>query len=226
MVVGATSIRRVSIQTLQVHSPTESPDVSTEMIFLSKLLDLVACMSQVSGSFLVDRIRQQVWPIIAELLDIYVRLEKETSHKQLSTDNLASNELVQKKTVVTEREKLLFSIVDFLSRIYSQRECGMGLADLIPTVGTIIIPFLANYGELRDRTMRALKTMMLIDCDALWRPLLQLSHRPLPPRPFGHEDACITVANPNEKCTTPLELAAVELVAFIEALPEQTLEIL
>jgi hypothetical protein len=180
-------------------------------------------MSQVSGSFLVDRIRQQVWPIIAELLDVFVRLGKETSRKQPSTDNLAFNELVQGETVVTEREKLLFSILDFLSRIYGQRECGMGLTDLIPTVGTIIIPFLANHGELRDRTLRALKTIMLIDCDALWRPLLQLSHHPLPPRPFGHKDSCTAVVNPDQECTTPLELAAEELVAFVDSLPEQTL---
>jgi hypothetical protein len=196
------------------------------MIFLSKLFDLIGTMCEVSESFMVSRIEEQVWPITAKLLDMYVQQEKKNSHKQLSCDTLVSKDAIPKKTFVSEREKLLFSMLNFLTRIYRQEGCGEGLSGLIPAAGTILLPFLANEGELQTRTMRALKTMMLIDCDALWRPLLQLSHRPLPPNPFGgvlQSSVDVTVHDNENK--TPLELAANELVEFVEALPEQPLDV-
>jgi hypothetical protein len=95
---------------------------------------------------------------------------------------------------------------------------------LIPAAGTIVLPFLADQGQLRARAMEAMKAMLLIDCDALWRPLLQLSRRQIPTRSLYPQFAGIKT-NDEVECRTPLELAAAELVAFIESLPEQSFEV-
>lgn len=224
LVISATSVKTVSIRSLHVGAYPKTADPTTQMIFLSKLFELIASMCEVSGDFMVGRIKDEVWPIVAELLDLFVQQEKVASHKQLSCDSLVAKDAPLKKTFVGEREKLLFSVLDFLSRIYGERKCGLRLSTLIPTAGTLILPFLANKGELQVRAMRALKQMMLIDCDALWRPLLQLCCRPLPPRPFDSQGFIMEVKD-TRTCTTPLELAAEELVDFIEALPEQPLDI-
>ena len=211
-VIGATCVKTVSIRSLHARVPSASQDISSQMIFLWKLFDLIACMCEVSGDFMVSRIKDQVLPVAVELLDVYVQKSK-ASHNRFCCDSLVSKE-----------GKLLYSLLDFFSRIYGQRECGLGLSALIPVAGTIILPFLANEGELHVRTMRVLKIMILIDCDALWRPLLQMSHRPLPPRPFGPQSSSIN-AEDRPECTTPLESGAEELIEFIESLPEQTIEI-
>lgn len=222
--ITSTRGRAVSIQSLQSVTLTMSPDISTYLMFLSKLFELMASMCEVSEDFLVSRIKEEVWPVTAELLGLYVQDETSTSRKQLGCDALVSKATLRPKSFVTERDKLLFSILDFLSRIFGKQDCGQGLSSLIPAAGTILLPFLAQEGELQARTMRALKIMMLIDCDALWRPLLQLSNRPFPPQPFGPQSEAVAV-HKDRDCTTPLELAAKELVEFIESLPEQDLEI-
>jgi len=197
------------------------------MIFLSKLFELISCMCEVSGDFMVGMIRDEVWPVTAQLLDLYVQQEQKATRKQLSYDSLVLKDAPRKRSFVTEREKLLFSILDFLSRTYAEQKRGSRLSGLVPAAGTMLLPFLAKEGELLMRTMKALKLMMLIDCDALWRPLLQLSHRSFPPRPFDSQEQSSSrvVVEEQYKCTTSLELAAKDLVEFIESLPEQSLDI-
>lgn len=171
---------------------------------------------------MISRTKDQVWPVVAELLDVYVQESKASSY-HLSCDSEVTSDATRRRSFATEREKLLFSILDFLSRIYGERKCGLGLSSLIPVAGTLVLPFLATEGELHARAMKALKTMMLIDCDALWRPLLQLSHRPLPPSPFGLQRSIVVVEDRYE-CSTPLELGAEELIGFVESLPEQSID--
>jgi hypothetical protein len=191
------------------------------MSFLSKLFELMACMCEMSGDFMVTRIREQVWPIVAKVLDVYVR-EKQNTQDLVSC--VASNDLIRKTPFLTERDKLLHAVLEFLSRVYGVRKCGLGLAGLIPAAGTIVLPFLADKGELRTRATEAVKAMLMIDCDALWRPLLQLSRRQIPTRILCPRFAVVG-ANDEVECTTYLELAAAELVGFVESLPEQSFEV-
>lgn len=215
------SVNAVSIRTLHSSTPDKLQDTSSQMSLLSKLFELMACMCEMSGDFMVTRIREQVWPIAAQLLDVYVREKQNIEHP---VSGLISPDLTRKTPFLTEREKLLHAVLEFLSRVYGVRKCGVGLARLIPAAGTIVLPFLADQGDLRARAMEAVKAMVMIDCDALWRPLLQLSRRQIPTRTLYPQFAGLD-ANDKVECKTPLELAAAELVAFIESLPEQSFEI-
>lgn len=222
----AASGQVVSLRSLDVVASSKTQDVSTETIYLAKLFELIASMCEVSDDFMVDRLKQQVWPVTASLLDMYVQEEKRNTRKQLGTDSLVLKDAKTSKWPVTERERLLFSMLEFLTRIYSQRQCGRGLSDLIPSAGTIVLPFLAKEGELQARTMQTLKAMLLIDCDALWRPLLNLGHQQIPPCLFGARESPVAIITKG-RCDsmTPLESAAKDLMEFVESLPEQPLDI-
>lgn len=222
IVTKSPSVTTASIRSLQSSAPEKSQDTSSQISFFSKLFELIACTCEISGDFTVSRIEDDVWPIVAKLLDLYVR-EKQSTHYLLRGDSVISHDLIRKTSSLTEREKLLYAVLEFLSRVYGVRKCGLGLSGLIPTAGTLVLPFLSDEGELRVRAMKTAKAMLKIDCDALWRPLLQLSHRRITTRTL-HPRLAVVGAIDEAECTTPLELAAAELVDFIEALPEQSFE--
>jgi hypothetical protein len=96
----------------------------------------------------------------------------------------------------------------------------------------MLFPFLESsddddtHEELEAICMTALRNMVLIDCDALWRPLLDLSARGLPPCPLG---VLAATENAKEQALgrspdSVLAKRANELIDFIEALPEQNLD--
>jgi hypothetical protein len=75
--------------------------------------------------------------------------------------------------------------------------------------------------------MTALRNMVLIDRDALWRPLMYLSPRGLPPCPLG---VFATTENAKEQALgglpdSVLTKKANELIDFIEAIPEQNIDV-
>jgi hypothetical protein len=222
VVTRSPSVKTVSLRSLQSSAPEKSQDTSSQISFLLKMFELIACTCEVSGDFMVTRIEEEVWPIVAKVLDLYVREKQSTHH--LSGDSVRSHELIRKTSFPTVREKLLHAVLEFLSRVYGVRKCGRGLSGLIPVAGTLVLPFLADEGELRIEAMTAVKVMLKIDCDALWRPLLQLSHRRITTRTL-HPRLEVVGASDEPECATPLELAAAELVDFIEALPEQSFEV-
>jgi hypothetical protein len=111
------------------------------------------------------------------------------------------------------------------------KACNRSLADLIPAVGTLILPFLGEDGETGEACEKALEQLVRIDCDALWRPLVQLSGKTFPPaRPWmqcsplskanrSREDKLIL----SDKHSSSIVTRARRLVALIETLPEQAL---
>jgi hypothetical protein len=74
---------------------------------------------------------------------------------------------------------LALGIIQCLARVFGHRLSGLVLAGLIPSAGSLF-PFLESsddddtHEELRAICVTALRNMVLIDCDALWR-LLDLS---------------------------------------------------
>ena len=172
---------------------------------------------------MVTRLEEEVWPIVTNVLDLYMR-EKQSTYHLLSGDSVCSHDIMRKISFRTHREKLLQAVLKFLSRIYGVRKCGLGLSGLIPAAGTIVLPFLADEGELRVEALTAAKAMLKIDCDALWRPLLHLSHRRITTRTL-YPRLAVVGGNDESECATPFELAAAELVDFIEALPEQSFDV-
>ena len=168
---------------------------------------------------MAGRLKDDVWPVVAKLLDMYMREKR----GNLKRNSLVSTDLTnQNKAFLTEREKLLLSILDFLTRVYSERECGLQLSGLIPTVGAILLPFVGEEGQLAAKAMNALRSMLIIDCDALERPLLRLSQRRLLARRIQPQGPLICAEQANV-CLSPLERAAEELLDFIDSLPEQSL---
>lgn len=220
-VTRSSNVKIVSIHCLHTSREERRRDVSSEMSFLANLFDLIACMCEVSGSFMIGRVQNDVWPVVVKVLDMYLR-DKQGSQKLLQSSTDVPSDSLWRPKLVTAREKLLHSVLDFLSRVFGAQQCGHGISDLIPAAGTMLFPFLETDGEVRSRTMKALKAMLIVDCDALWRPLLRLSHRRIDPSPLAPQGLVVGSEEEAEPIT-PLELAAKDLVNFVETLPEQSI---
>ena len=118
-----------------------------------------------------------------------------------------------------------------------ESSCRYGLAGLIPSAGTMLFPLLSFRGPIGDGAVAAVKAMLRVDCDALWRGLHALSGRPFPRSPlmlastmsdaessskvFSVVSVSCNHGMKDNECT--LSRKAGELLDFIDELPEQPL---
>jgi hypothetical protein len=236
--------RGTSLLVLNPSSPSHATPLSTNIgeqrVFLSKLFELVAVMTVCADDFMASRFREDVWPCILQVLGSFVPSRQgllSTVPKSSPSPLAASRPGNQKRVVHIQKLSaselgLALGAIQCLARVFGHRPSGLVLAGLIPSAGSMLFPFLDNSDDddthktLEAICMTALKNMVLIDCDALWRPLMDLSFRGLPPCPLG-----VLAANENVKeqalvgsPDSVLANKASELVVFIEALPEQNLD--
>jgi hypothetical protein len=215
-------------------------NIGEQRVFLSKLFELVAVMTVCADDFMASRFRQDVWPCIVQVLGAFA-----TSQQSLLSTELQSfpspvsifRPMNQKGVVQTQKLSaselgLALEIIQCLARVFGHRPSGLVLAGLIPSAGSMLFPFLDisddddSHKTLEAICMTALRNMVLIDCDALWRPLLDLSARGLPPCPLGVL-ATTGIAKEQAFGRSPdnvLAKKANELIGFIKALPEQNLD--
>lgn len=100
----------------------------------------------------------------------------------------------------TERQ-LVLSMLRCLTRAFQQKNCGPALQPILGSVGTLVLPLLEvdNDIDVEGATMDCLKSILLIDCDILWRSLLELGCVGIPPCPLN-----ITCSSKSvEKAATP-----------------------
>jgi hypothetical protein len=215
-------------------------NIGEQRVFLSKLFELVEVMTVCADDFMASRFRQDVWPCIVQVLGTFA-----TSRQGLLSTEPQSFQLpvavfrpVNQKRVVHAHKLsaselgLALEIIQCLARVFGHRPSGLVLAGLIPSAASMLFPFLESsddddtYKTLEAICMTALRNMILIDCDALWRPLLDLSGRRLPPCPLGVLAATESVKEQGLGRSPDSVLAkkANELIGFIEALSEQNLD--
>jgi len=245
-------------------------NIGEQRVFLSKLLSLISVMTACAGDFMARPLRESVWPCVGRILGTFVARKKrsnqqrhfvleETGSPAQSSPPLRSALAARKKSDWSESEcGLLLATLGCLRRVYGiDRDVGTALSGLIPTSGTMLFPFLDDDdddddGAIAEACAETLRAMLRIDCDALWRPLLELSgKRTVPQCPLllqradgattttatsaaagtGEKGklavtaavAAAAVPPPAPTAADRLAAAAEELVAFVEALPEQSL---
>ena len=225
-------------------------DVSTKRVFLARLLDLVAIMAECSGGFIASRFQNDIFPLVSQMLGSFaedlVPLENRddlpprcSKHISSTTTTTRWQRLRDMQTRhQTSETAMITSMVQCFVKIFRDRACGKALSGLIPAASALILPFLGEYGKLGCVCTEALQQMAQIDCDALWRPLSQLSSKAFPPpkpwlsRPPASsllgEDRQAGTAEVDADSVHPassslLERRAKELVDFIDGLPEQEL---
>ena len=212
-----------------------------QRVFLSRVFELVAVMTECADDFMATRFRHDVWPCMGQVLENYatcrqnsLRNERPSSSSSLlaaRTSRSGARNRHYPKTSDSERN-LIVAAIHCLSRVYQHRPAGLALGGLIPSTGVILFPFLNDDDTIESLCMAALKNMILIDCDALFRLLLEMSGRGLPLCPFGAlenttwKDEGFKGARlaPSQASSNKLTQRANELIKFIESLPEQPLE--
>jgi hypothetical protein len=130
---------------------------------------------------------------------------------------------------MTESEILvLMSAMRCICQVYSHLPVGKCLPGLIPSIANVLFPFLNDKNEsVIAECLRALKSMLQIDCDSMWRPLYEMSGRSLPECPLeldGITPRPTVTFSLATSATLAQKEAAMELLAFIDLLPEQTLD--
>jgi hypothetical protein len=209
-------------------------DLAAQRIFLSKLFGLIAAIVEGSGSFMADRVKNEVWPILSKQLDLFIA-KRTNSHfhhhnntstkKTLLVEDLcrgSGRKLSGSSDWQTSETILILAVLKCLERVFGEKDCGMALSSLVTSAGTLLLPFLDDNDEkISNASFNALQKIVEIDCDALWRPLLHLSGQWMPLHPLRSP---LSVKEDTASLALPTHLLArkaQELITHIESLPEQ-----
>lgn len=185
---------------------------------------------------MASRFKNDIFPLVSEVLggfaedcspSIGVRDDVSLFDRSVSVRDRRFSQRCDKRQA--SETALIVAMIRCFVSIFRVRACGKALAGLIPAAGALVLPFLGEEGELGAVAMAAIQHMVQIDCDALWRPLIQISGRRQfpPPKKWLLLDGHKQKARSNNEVTfsvlSLLERRANELVDFIERLPEQEL---
>lgn len=196
---------------LHITKALPAPDHSSDVAFLSTLFDLVGAMAFISGSFIWRRLKEDIWPACARIVEAHLRSR---THETKPID----------KTLLTGKDKLILSVFDLYKTVFRTQELAEKASRTIASVGATIIPFIGEQGPIGEAAMEALRAMLSVDSDALWRVLLSTSGEGLPPSPFQSlgtgvlESTAIT-----RQHLSILQLQAKELIRHARSVPEQSL---
>ena len=202
---------------LRVSNALPTPYSSSNLLFLSTLFDLVGAMAYSSGSFMWGRLEGEVWPLCACILE--TRLQERRTSSSVITDE---------KAPVSDKNKLLRSLLSLYTKVFRNPELAERAASSIPTIGTMILPFISDEDPIGETAMETMKAMLCIDCDVLWRSLLSTSGRGLPSNPYDEseipqrQESEVVVQEASQGSL--LQKRAQELLDFANALPEQNIE--
>jgi len=187
-------------------------------VLMSKLLSIISELCLSSDGFFADRFQNNAYPILATLMsDLLPTLSNSRSHPH------------QPSTSSEQKQPLLLTLLHCFKCAF-ESDCRYSLASLIPSAGAMLLPLLAFQGIIGEEATNALKAMILVDSDILWRELHMLSGKPFPCNPLFTSSAStstttVTVSNNYARRSSDLILSqqAAELLEFIECLPEQEL---
>lgn len=189
---------------------------------------------------MVSRFKHDVLPALTPLIGSYIEggfANNEMRDDIPSYDSSRLHSLASQPQQAFKRSKLQASELSLISSVLRCFEgffkaCNRSLAELIPAVGTLILPFLGEDGETGEACEKALEQLVRIDCDALWRPLVQLGGKTFPPARPWMQRSPLSKANRtsredepilSDKHSSSIVTRARRLVALVESLPEQAL---
>mmetsp|Transcript_1545 Transcript_1545/g.2827 ORF Transcript_1545/g.2827 Transcript_1545/m.2827 type:complete len:149 (+) Transcript_1545:4305-4751(+) len=122
---------------------------------------------------------------------------------------------------------ILISILSCIAQTFSNMKCGMILPNMTSLIGTMLLPFLSCDDKIGEEAMCAIREILRLDCDCLWRPFLSLTKSAFPERPllpFAQQDSlkCIDLSI-EERDSLVLTQRVKSLIVFVQNLPEQHL---
>ncbi|CAJ1935051.1 unnamed protein product [Cylindrotheca closterium] len=219
--------RKVNISSIAIEpSIASQADLATTLYSLAALLELTTVVCESCGDFMTNRFAKEVWPAIARYLGFIIQFKSHQSEPSLdATDLHGESILLEKFGDISDSERqLIVSMLDCLGRVYRV----LKLSDDVLSAGAFtILPFLdtRHFGPvIGDKAMVAMKRLADSNCDALWRPLLQLMGNELPPFPKGLTVLThLTTADRSTSDDTVLHEKAAELFNYINCLPEQNI---
>ena len=185
---------------------------ATVEALISKYLEIISELCTLSDGFFSDRFENDVYPVIAQLL--------QSSERR----NCLLEDCRQSHT--SKRHVLFVSVLDCLRHTF-ESNCGSELVSLIPTCGSMLFPLLSD-DQISDAIVETIKVMLKIDCGALWRGLHKLSGRSSPQNSLCRTIApsCDLVIRSKEgldKDVLRQKQNAERLLDFIDSLEEQPL---
>ena len=201
----------VQISLLLMKSPNLLVDGSTntaqKRVYFSKLLELSATMAECSDDFMEFRFRGDIWPCIRKILSSF----------------LSRGDLGRGAKLSSSEQHLLLALINCLGRYFAHHPTGIALADLIPSVGALLLPFLrSGSDEIVTQCTEAFQHMLQIDCDSLWRQLVAFSEQDLPPCPLLVSSQALIPKATQEGCMGGSSMLVVEqLLSFADNLPEK-----
>ena len=195
-------------------------------VLMPRLLLVVSELCLSSDGFFADRFENDAYPIIAtQMTDLLSTCFDNGDHPH------------QLLPFAEDKQRLLLSILHCFKCTF-ESGCRNCLVGIIPSAGAMIIPLLSFRGPTGEGATNALKAMAMVDSDALWRELHNLSGNPFPSNPIvisaskssvNHFWPCSTktvaLSNNTRRRGHDLILSkkALELMEFIKCIPEQEL---
>jgi hypothetical protein len=209
-------IRFESATTLFMKSLEANSDMATRHVasLLSRILDVIASISDVCGDFIVDRFLSGIWPYLTR---IFVHLLPKIEHVDKNSKLPASSSFSKFESV------LLTSMLNCIKSIYSSKD-SVALSESASTVGIMLLPLLSQQNDIGKVTMDVMETLLQLDCDCLWRALHSASGKAFKTRHLlGRQSLGKKIQTDSQSVDKTLANRADTLIAFINALPEQRL---
>ena len=173
---------------------------------LSSLLDVISTVSELCDGFIADRFQSTIFPHMSRLFETFLReVDGSCNEKEIICSSLL---------FAKEDGKMLNALLDCVYRVFSAN--GSHLLAMVPSVGSIIFPFIALDGPIGDSAMEAMKALVTVDSDSLWRALLITSGMGIPERPLLPMKRHV-----NAIAETPLSRRCLEIINYVHELPEQ-----
>ncbi|KAL7531629.1 hypothetical protein ACHAXR_009215 [Thalassiosira sp. AJA248-18] len=209
----------LSIRHMMATDQEQGPSRASLEVLISKLIMIISEFCISSDGFFVDRFENDMYPILAKLMQDILPRDRKNMGFACPPTSLAQ-----------QNHSLVLPILHCFKCTF-ESSCGDGLAVLIPSAGTMLFPLLSFDGPIGDGAMAAVKAMLAVDCDALWRGLLALSGKSFPCNPITKSDLrskSVTAVTVSVACSHrmkdydhTLSQKACELLDFIEGLHEQ-----
>jgi len=199
---------------------------SGDEIYLARLLSLMSSLCTFSGDFLVGRIENDVWPVVARLFKRTMEFYSGETTKKVPREK-PGNVLMHCTPFITntrmeDKKIALHSILDFLHNIFSNKNCGASLSHLIPVAGSMLLPLIANGDSIGASAFLALKSMLTVDSDWILRALFVLIGTEISNKPLIVPSLDMTLVETSE-FDDSLSKKAKEILKYIEDLPEQVI---
>ena len=174
------------------------------VMLLSSLLEIISTLSELCDGFMCQRFQSSIFPHMSKIYQIFV------GH--------IDNTKVSLSLYSKEDRKLLAPMLKCTQRVFSAE--GSDLCQMVPIVGSIILPFISVEGDIGESAMLAMKALLAIDSDCMWRALLNGSGSEFPQR------SLLPLETPPKSkvgIKSNFSKSCLKLIEFVDTLPEHSI---